>query len=355
VLSESNAGGSQHRAGGSAFWFRLTDNLFRRIGWWLLPIVAFTALGVSQAGNTLELYRSGATLSAVENPLVNSPVVGAATQQWWETPASATSRIINEQLRTDSFITKLAESAGLGDAIDQGFITNEIVRASIWATPTGDGILSVNATWADPQTSFELVSATIDEYQNYITESVASDAAEAVEFYSQQLESAMEERAAAERDLTEFIADFVGDESASDQPVIIQIEIDRLRNRVTAAEAKVAAAQASIEEAQLQVAQQTTRAGRTFSVIDQPSVPRAPMSTMLDRITTIGSYFVLGAVVAGAALLVTTALDRSVSSSADLLALNAVSLVATVPRITLTGTPRRRHSRNRRRAKKLAT
>lgn len=354
MLSESNAGGSQHRAGGSAFWFRLTDNLFRRIGWWLLPVVAFTALGVAQAGNTLEVYRSGATLSAIENPLVNSPVIGVAAQQWWETPAAATSRIINEQLRTDSFISKIAESAGLGEAIDQGFVTNEIVRASIWAVPTGDGILSVNATWADPQTSFELVSATIGEYQNYLAESVASDAADAEQFYSQQLESAQEERAAAERDLTKFVADFVGEESASDQPVIIEIEIERLRDRITTAEAKVAAAQASIEEAQLQVSQQTTRAGRTFSVIDQPFVPRAPTSSMVDRITTVGSYFVLGAVVAGAALLVTTALDRSVSSPADLLAFDAVSLVATVPRITLTGTLTRKPSHHRRRAKKLA-
>jgi hypothetical protein len=119
VLSETTAAESQHRSGGAAFWFRLTDNLFRRLGWWLLPVVGFTALGFVQAGNTIDQYRSSATLSAAENPLVGSPVVGAASAQWWETPAAATSRIINEQLRTDSFISTVAESAGLADAIEQ--------------------------------------------------------------------------------------------------------------------------------------------------------------------------------------------------------------------------------------------
>jgi hypothetical protein len=335
VPSEATAGDPQHRSGGAAFWFRLTDNLFRRLGWWLLPIVAFTALGVVQAGKTIDLYHSSATLSAIENPLVDAPIVGGASVQWWETPAAATSRIINEQLRTDSFISAVADSAGLADAIEADLVTREIVRSSVWSSPAGDGILSVNATWADPQTSFQLVTATIDEYQNYITESVASDAAEAEEFYTEQLTTATEERDAAERELSWYLNQFADDKPADEQPLSVQLEIERLSDRLSAAESKVAAAQAGIETAQLQVAQQTTRAGRTFSVVDQPSLPTAPMSTLMDRITTVGSYFVLGLVVAGAALLVTTVLNRSVMSAADLLAFDAVSLVATVPPIEL--------------------
>lgn len=350
VLSEITADGSQRRAGGPAFWYRLTDNLFRRFAWWLLPVVAFTALGFVQAGKTGELYRSGATLSATENPLVGSPAVPGASPQWWETPAAATSRVINEQLRTDTFVDAVAASTGLEGAIDNGFVSREIVRSSIWAYPTGNGILSINATWADPQTSYALVSATIDEYQDYIAEIVASNAAEAVEFYSQQLDRALDERDAAERDLQDFIERFAGDAAGADQPLSIQIEVDQLGDRVDAAEAKVSAARTSIEEAQLQVAQQTTKAGRSFSVIDQPSVPSEPVSTLMDRITTIGSFFVLGLVVAGAGLLITTVLDRSIASAADLLAFDVVTLVATVPTISLTvGGPKRMKPRIRRR------
>lgn len=353
MLSEATAGQPHQRGAGAAFWFRLTDNAFRRLAWWLLPVVVFTAIGVSQAGKTIDLYRSSATLSAIENPLVDAPIAAGGSTQWWETPAAATSRIINEQLRTDSFIDTIAESAGLTDALAAGFVTHEIIRASIWSNPTGDGILSVNATWADPQTSLQLVTATIDGYQTYITESVASDAAEAEEFYSQRLATATEERDAVEQELGEFLDRFTGDESVESQPLSVQLEIDRLTERLSTAEAKVAAAQTGIETAQLQVAQQTTRAGRTFSVIDQPSLPSAPVSTLMDRIMTVGSYFVLGLVVAGAALLVTTVLNRSVTSSADLIAFDAVSLVATVAPI---GTKRAlaRGGRSRRRRRGVA-
>jgi hypothetical protein len=355
VISESTAGGSHSRTGGPAFWYRLVDNLFRRLVWWLLLIFVFTALGFVQAGNASERYQSDATLSATENPLVGSPVVAGASAQWWETPATVTSRIINEQLRTDTFVDAVADSAGLTTAVDSGFVSREAIRGSIRASPAGDGILSINATWADPQTSYALVLATIDEYQGYIAESVASNAAEAEEFYSLQLGAALEDRAAAERALQEFITTFVGDGSETDQPVSIQIEIDRLRTRIDAIETKVSAAQTSIEEARLQVAQQTTRAGRSFSVIDEPSVPSEPMSTLRDRITTIGSFFVLGLVVAGAGLLITTVLDRSISSAADLIAFDEVTLVATVPTISIPfAPPSRRRPRTKRRVEVAA-
>jgi hypothetical protein len=47
------------------------------------------------------------------------------------------------------------------------------------------------------------------------------------------------------------------------------------------------------------------------------------------------SFMLLGAVIAFAALLVTTVLDHTVSSSVDLLAISGISLVATVPPVKL--------------------
>jgi hypothetical protein len=56
---------------------------------------------------------------------------------------------------------------------------------------------------------------------------------------------------------------------------------------------------------------------------------------MMKRATLIASFFLLGLVIAAGALLVTTVMDQTVSSSADLLALSGVSLVATVPPVAL--------------------
>src|SRR3954454_8442276 len=109
MLSESTAGQSGQSARAHAYWFRLSDNLFRRLGWFLLPVVIMTLFGFMQANKTLELYQSTGTLGASTNPLVPSQQISGVSANFWETPAGMQSRIINEQLRTDSFLTTVAK------------------------------------------------------------------------------------------------------------------------------------------------------------------------------------------------------------------------------------------------------
>ncbi len=342
MLSESTAGESQKRPGGAAFRWRLIDNLFRRLAWYVLPIIAMTAIGVVQAGNTVQMFRSTGTLSAATNPLVPESQNSAATAQFFESPAGATSRIINERLQTDAFLTSVAVGAGLGDALETGFLDLAIVRSSVFAYAEGDAILSVSASWADPQTSFELVSATIREYQVYLSETVASDAAAAVEFYEKQLPGLLADRAAAVEDLTTYVAGLPPLREGEQRQINEEIEIELRRDSVRAIDADISATQASIDTAQLAVAQQTTNAGRSFTVTDPPRVPNAPESTLVSRITLIVSFFMLGLVIGAVALLFTTVLDRTISSPADLLALPGVTIVATAPIVRFAGDPPRR-------------
>ena len=57
---DSEDGTDTERKGVSApaFWWRLTDNAFRRAGWLLLPVLLLSVLGFVQASRTLELYES---------------------------------------------------------------------------------------------------------------------------------------------------------------------------------------------------------------------------------------------------------------------------------------------------------
>jgi capsular polysaccharide biosynthesis protein len=348
VLSESTAGESQQRSHGAAFRWRLTDNLFRRLGWYLLPIVIMTVIGVVQAGNTLQLFRSTGTLAASENPLVPDSPNSAATAQFFETPAGSTSRIINERLQTDTFLGAIADRAGLGDALETGLLQLDVIRASVYAYEEGDAILSVTASWADPQTSFELANATIVEYQTFLAQTIAGDAAAAVDFYELQLADLLVEREQAVEDLIAYVGQLPPLREGEERPINVEIEIDLLRDTVRAIDTEIASTEESIDSAQLAVAQQTTAAGKSFTIIDPPTVPNAPESTLMRRITLIVSFFVLGVVIAAAAVLVATVLDSSVASAADLLALQGVHLVATAPTVRFalaTGEP---PSRNRR-------
>jgi uncharacterized protein involved in exopolysaccharide biosynthesis len=331
----------------------LTDNLFRRLIWFLIPVIAMGALGVVQAMNTLEVYHAAATLSTSNNPLLPEQPATGAGNSFWESPSAGTTRIINEQLQTDSFLTAVAEQAGLGEALEAGLVELAVVRASVWASSNGDSILSVHAEWADGQTAYQLAAAIVSQYQAFLTETASRNATEAETFYTAQLETLAIERDAAEKALTDFAADLPTIDDDENYPIETQIQLDRLEARLTTVESKISAAELKIDEAQLSGAQLATEAGQSYKVIDDPTVPSAPQSTLVKRGMLVIAFMLLGVVISAAALLVTTVLDQSVSSTSDLLAMAGVVLVATVPPVRI-GAPADRTRRPARKRKPAA-
>lgn len=321
----------QQPSSASAFWWRLADNAFRRWFLFLLPVVVFAGLGVYQSTQALEVYRSDGRLNATGNPLVPDAVIGGAPAQFWETPADVTSRTLDEQLLTDSFVEDIAIRANLGDQLESGFLRLGVVRSNIWTSTSGSSLVTVSSTWADPATSLALVEATISGYQGYIAETVASDAREAVAFYSEQLEGLEAQVDAAEATLTEYVANLPVLDDGEEMGVLDRLGLERLTAALATAEGKVLETEDEIERAELNVRTAESDAGRSLTVIDAPEMPVAPESTLIDRMITVISYTVLGIAVATAALLVSTVLDRSIVSRRDLVALAGVSFVAEVP------------------------
>ena len=331
---------------GRAFWWRLSDNFFRHLLWYLLPVLALGALGVSQAANTPQLYRSTGTISASTNPLLPEQPVSGVYVSFWETPAGATSRIIGERIQTNSFLAAVAERAGLADAIESGLLDLGVVRASVWAAANGNSILTVNAQWADPATSRDLVAAVIDEYETFLTEALASDAAQAEAYYTEQRERLVEEEAAARRELRDFSATLEPLSGDDRYPLAVELELDRLSAAVTNLGSKIAAAEDQVDQARVQRSQQAIEAAGSFTVIDEPQVPATPESRFVKRGMTVISFALMGVAVSVGALLLTTALDHSVASPADLTAVKGVTRVVTVPPLQL-GTRRRGRQRRR--------
>ncbi|MAT06292.1 MAG: hypothetical protein CL424_14740 [Acidimicrobiaceae bacterium] len=318
-------------AGGHAFWWRLCDNFFRR--WWLflLPVIVLGALGVTQARSTLQLYRTTATLSVSTNPLLPEQPVRGAEVGTWETLAAATSRTINERLGTDAFLSDVADGAGLGEAVEAGTLSLDVVRSSVWASASGDSLVSVNATWADPRTVNALAQSTVDEYRQFLGDTVARAATSAEEFWTERLVQLDADRDDAEGALVDYVAGLPALEPGEDYPVTVQVEVNRLSGRLEALEAEVSEVEGQIDTAVLTRTQQTASAGESFSVIDPPSVPASPESTVVRQAMTVVAFVLMGVVVAIAALLVTTVLDRTISSPFELMAVPTVATVVTVP------------------------
>lgn len=329
------AGKSDPERSTNAFWVRLVDNAFRRKVLFVLPIVALTALGVLEASREVPLYESSAVLSAATNPLVTDQAVRGVTVEFWESTAEGTSRIINEQLRTDAFATEVASRAGLGDALEVGFITPRHIRSNVWASADGTSLITVNAQWGDPETAHQLVNAAIATYQDYVAQTVARDSIAAVAYYEGVRSDALAEFDAAKEELELLLDELPEVVVESDRPIRDALRIQTLTDQIDGAAEDVAAAESQIDAAELASLQSQSEAGRSLQVIDEPQVPFAPQSTLTSAILVVGSLFLLGVAVAFAALVVTTLLDRSVSTSAELAAIGGISLVATVPPIDM--------------------
>lgn len=317
-----------------AFWWKLTDNAFRRLPWLLLPVIVLGGIGFVQAGRTLDLYESNGVLSATSNPLIPETDVASTGQSYWETTAEATSRTINERLSTDAFMEEVAIGAGLEQDLETGVVELDIVRSSVWSYADGTSLVQIRASWDDPQIAFALADSTITTYQQFIADTVASDSSEAIDFYTTQLEDYQLEVQRAEDNLVEYVDGIPG---TRDPTLAESLQIERLTDAVRVAEDKVAATEDEIERARLTAAQARSEAGRALTVIDPPQVPTSPESTLLSKVLAVVSYVLLGAVVAIGILLVTTVLDHSVSTASDLMAVDGVDLVATVPRLDLGG------------------
>jgi hypothetical protein len=336
MLGEAAAGASGSDGRRHAFWWRLTDNLFRRLGWFIIPVVVMTLVGFQQSRQTLNLFQTSATLSASTNPLLPEPqTVGGTSAQWWETPSDVTARIVNEQLRTDHFLTSVAESAGLGNALDSGLIDLGVVRANVGASKKGDVLFSISARWADPETALKLVEATITEYERYLVDTISTDSTAAEQYFQEQLTRVEGTRDAAEKELTDLIAGLPEADDEQTLPIPTQLEVDRLTSKIETAEGAVTATQAQLDNARIAREEKANFASRSFRVVDEPKLPGAPASTMSKSLMTVAAFFMFGVVISAAALLVTTVLDHTVASSADLLVLQGVPLVATVPQLSM--------------------
>lgn len=329
VITQS-AAGELALSRAQAFWWRLGDNLFRRLGWYVIPVVVFGVIGVVQAGNTLELYQSAGRLSASANPLVPNPTGAAAAPELYETPADALARLINERLRTDEFVMGVAETAGLGGALDSGAIELDQIRSSLWAAAGGSSILDVVAQWNDPESSFQLAMATIDRFYQFLRDTVGADATEAVEYYTDRLDQLDEQRQAVEVEYDQYVSTLPPVEEGQEPSFEAQVRIDRLQAQLDTVNIAIAAAEEDLDDAQLTLFQLDSDVGQTFQVVDPPVPATEPESTSGERLATIGSFTMLGVAASVAVLLISTMTDRSINAPGELLGLRGVGLVATV-------------------------
>ncbi len=297
---------------------RFVNTLFRRWFVVLIPIALFGAIGIVAAGNIAPEFQSSASMSASENPLVAQPEIRGTTLNNFESPAAGTARLINEQLGTDSFVDDIAERSGLAEAIADGRLTRDRIRTRVRAGANGDNVMSVVATWGDSATATSLVESTVQAYLDDVAEIVATDSRDAIEFWQDQLEVAEGSVAAAELELDEYLATLPALLPGEDYSTAESLVIRRLDDSLARANDDVNDAVDGIRQAELTASQAETAAFQTIRIIDPASTPLEPEPSFMRKAIMVFMFLLIGLIAGLGAIALATAIDRSVSSAAQL-------------------------------------
>jgi uncharacterized protein involved in exopolysaccharide biosynthesis len=309
---------------------RLLETFFRR--WWLylVPVVLFTGVGVMMGFDGQNGYESAGVVDVSKGTLLSQLTSIRGENFGYETPATATAKTMNSLMGTDQFISAVAKSAGVTDALERGELTDLAMRRSISITPDGDTLVKVVATTDNPELSSRLAKATIDSFIEYNVNDEVSESKAAESFFNTQLQTYSDSLNSAQTALAEYAANHPGGPEG-DRPLAEQIEIQRLKASADQAQTQYTAAEQKSDEARLATAQARADATQRIRLIDEPKVGLASAGGLRNALFTTAIFMIAGALLSFAAVVLGTVIDRSLRSSDDAEQLLGLTVLAAVP------------------------
>ena len=320
------------KTSGKRFWYGVADSFFRRWPLYLLPFVLLIGVGVMQARQVTAQYRSVGVLNVATNPLLATTPLGNTSVYGFETPATATTRMINEQLRTDVFVRSVAEGAGLKAALDQHLVTLDDVRSRVGAGSAGDRLLTISASWPDARTAMQLVNSTIKAYTDHVLAVETSQSSAAVTYWTDLAKGYTQDVADAQKKVEDFVVAHpepkIGDRSTDET-----LALSYLTAAVTQAQTQLSTTVGKIADAKLNTQQATSQTTEGLQVVDPAEVPSSPQALRRAQALAVAVYLFLGLLLVVLMLFVSALLDRAVRSADDIDLATGLAVVATVPSI----------------------
>jgi len=317
--------------GAQRFAARALETFFRR--WWLflLPALLVSAFGLYSHMKQGKSYRSLSTLSVASESFLGQLTQVRNQGFTYEAPSVTFARQFNEYMSTDEFALRLADKAGLTPELKIGLFSLGQLRASVYATPNGDSLMTINAYSEDPHRAQLMAGAAIDTYRAWVTENEtgASDAAEA--FLTTQLQGYQDTVSQAQAAYDQYIREHPAPAKGVDRDQSEIVEIQRLDSDLTRAQTALDGAKQKIDEAKLASVQSSADIGQRLRVIDPPTLPTVASGGLKDLIISLGLFGVLGALLTVGAVCIVAVFDRSIRTAADLSRLG-IDIRATVPR-----------------------
>jgi hypothetical protein len=331
VARNSDASGGSREGNTRRFVARMIETLFRRPVLSLLPLIVFASLGAWAAVSADRPYVSSGVISVTDRTMLSSlSELPGGSGFTWETPATATSRTINELLGTDEFAVLLVNEAGLSGMLDNGLIDLDTVRESVGAFPSGSNLVTIQASNPTADVSYRLAQATLDTFIGWTLDIDLSQSVVAEQYFEGLLERYQDEIEAARRAFAEYVEQSPPLEDGTRPPEEL-LEIERLDAEVQFALARRSDALQNIESARLAIEQTEQDISQRLRVVDEPAMPFAPEPSRRQMVLLAGLFLAAGFVLSFAVVVTGAILDRSLRSVDDVVLRVREDVITVVP------------------------
>jgi uncharacterized protein involved in exopolysaccharide biosynthesis len=311
---------------------RVLESFFRR--WWLylLPVLLIGGFGVSKVLSAKSQYKSEGSINVASGTLLGSlSDVRGNPNYGYETPAQATASNLNSLLKTETFVSGLATSAGLDAVIQSGTITLDDIRAAIAIQDAGPNLVTVEVQTSDATISQAIANATIDNFIQGVVDSEVADSTAAETFYTNLAKQRQADVEEARTALTTYLNANPAPGPGSSRPDAQVVEITRLQGVLEQAQERYNSSLTKSDDARLSIEQATSDVTQRLKVVDQPQVPVSPESGLKKTIFTFATFLALGLLLSIATVIVGTIFDHSFRSPADITERLGVPVLAVVP------------------------
>ena len=308
----------------------ILEAFFRRPWLHLLPLILMLGVGAASAVGGDPEYRAVGTLSATNESLLADLTATNAAGVTFETPAEKTARQINEFMRTEAFLDRVAEAAGITTALEQIQLLRGEVRSSVGAFADGDNLVRVSATTNNPELSQRLAQATITSYIDQIVADATDQSTASEEFLQSRVDTALTDKENAYTALGTFLTDNPQANSEEPPPALAQA-LNQLQADIDRAETRYADALSALDEAKTSTASARDIVNQRLRPSDPPERPAAAESGLRNAILTMFLFGALGLMMTIALVVISATLDRTIRVPNDITAKFGLDVLAVVP------------------------
>ncbi|MCA9985685.1 MAG: hypothetical protein KDE09_10825 [Anaerolineales bacterium] len=316
---------------------RLLESYFRHRWLYLVPILILTTVGIVTAALAKEQYLSSGVMYVQEESYLAS-VTGVRTEGFdWLTPATRTTREINDLLQTDTFVRGVIAQTSLESRMSGStrlvLQTMSDVREAIRATEQGDNQLWVLATWENPAVAYELANATIENYIQWHINTDLQDSIAAEAFFFDLIESYRQDLIVANQALETYLAEHPVP-LRGERTELETLEISRLQSDINLAAARYSQALNSEEVSRLATVQTESDVRQTYFVLDAPEIPTDSERSLRSLALNVMVFAAVGVLLSLGALVANALIDRSYRFPIDAWHTLDLPVLAMVPDVT---------------------